>query len=345
MPYIMMKLQAPADALKPLGDKMKLLMKAQGEAADTTPEVQAKLAGEIKKTRDALDAKVDKILLHCADGETNSASYDQNITKLHEAAKKTLADGAQLVKDIEANGYDETKATRVNGLLNQLEQVQQRMSAEGANLMANMSDYRANGWWKSIVEHASWRDKDVETTKKKRQAGIDNNQKVAGLQKRVKEYITRNETLKSAVERIKGTEEKDYIKLRERIIELVKEIENYAKTDWGAKRANTINSLITYYKELKPCKSLSEANELTVKKFTLMLAAAPRVLKEVRGKLKTYRGKVDEFAKNFPDLRNNDRYFKPQIDKAYKLLDAIAKEEAESSEYEKKASNLMKKLK
>jgi len=345
MPYIMMKLQAPADALKPLGDKMKLLMKAQGEASEATADVQAKLAAEIKKTREALDAKIDKVLVHCADGETNSASYDRSITTLHEAAKKALADAAQFVKDMEANGYDQRKATRLNGLLNQLDQVQQRMVVEGKALMDNMSDYRANSWATTIVEHAPWRDNDVEATKKKRQAGIDNNQKVAGLQKRVKEYISRGETLRSAVERIKGAEEKDYNALRERIIDLVKEIDNYAKNDWAPKRENTIKSLITYYKELKGCKSLSEANPATFQKFKLMLAAAPRALKEARGKVKTYRGKVDEFAKNFPELRKNDRYFKPQIDKAYKLLDEVANEEADASEYEKKSTELMKKLK
>lgn len=345
MPYIMMKLQAPADALKPLGDKMKLLMKAQGEASGATPEVQGKLMAEIKKTREALDTKVDKIFVHCADGETNSASYDRSIQQLHEAAKKLLEDATKLVKTMESGGYDEKSAGRVNGLIRQLDTVQQRMGAEGKSLMDNMSDYRANGWWQSIIEHAPWRDGDVEAAKKRRLAGINNNQKVSAMQKRVKEYVTRGETLQAAIERIKSTEEKDYAALRSRIIDLVKDIENYKNNDWASKNANSVKAMVQAYKELKTCKTLSEAGADKVDLLKNRQASLAKTLKEVRGKVKTFRGKVDEFSKNFPDLRSNDRYFKPQIDKAYKLLDTIASEEAEATQYDKKVTELLKKLK
>lgn len=344
MPYIMMKLNAPADALKPLGEKMKLLMKAQSEASGATPEVQGKLAAEIKKTREALDAKIDNILDHCADGETNSANYDRNIQTLHEAAKKLMEEATAFVKAMDSNGYDEKLAKRVNGLIRQVDTVQQRMATEGKSLMDNMSDYRANSWWQSIVEHAPWRDGDVEAAKSRRLAGINNNQKVSAMQKRVKEYVTRGETLQAAIERIKGTEEKDYAALRSRIIDLVKEIEGF-NSDWASKNGNSVKVLVQSYKGLKTCKTLSEAGESKVNELKIRQVSVAKVLKEIRGKLKTLRGKVDEFSKNFPDLRSNDRYFKPQIDKAEKFLDTIAKEEAEATQYDKKITELLKKLK
>jgi hypothetical protein len=274
------------------------------------------LAGQIGQA-------IDKVLAACDVAEQNNRDYCQYMVDGHRAAKVEMDKIDPLLKRLEI-AWDDRAAFVLTHAVGQVEEWETKLKKDDEALRAvkMVDEYRGNGWKTSVnggLPYAKDRAAAFATREKNRQTGIEMSTAAVQQRARVFEYVTRakalQKTASALLDHAMGAE-KNYVKIRDEMIDFVNKLEKTVNEYSG----QFLSTKAQMDRLIKTALAVKAPTKDTYKPVLLFEPKIEPFLKELRGKAKTMKIEFGEESKKVQVKGMPDRYFKPQLARADTLI-------------------------